>query len=113
MAKNQRRTVLTGPEQRPNQRSKGAGPDGMLPGGKGNLDPRKAGGAWETHQLGEDGVEKHYVLPTKPGDRPGKPDSGFMGDAVERFKKTGEHYGAFDSDEAGQEYMRRAQSKKD
>lgn len=94
------------------QLSKGVQNNGLLPGEEGNLDASKAGDNWSTFELSEGGIPKHYVLPTKPGDN-NKPndDTGFMGDAVDRFKKTKQHYGAFDSDEAGATFMKQNQKK--
>lgn len=89
-------------------RSKGVMANGMLPGHEGTLDRSKAGDNWATFELSEEGIPKHYVLPTLPGDRPGQPDSDFMGDAVERFRKTRQHYGAFDTDEDGAAFMKGA-----
>lgn len=90
--------------------SKGVLPNGMLPGQEGNLDRSKAGDNWATFELSEEGIPKHYVLPTQPGDRMANDATGFMGDAVERFRKTKQHYGAFDSDEAGAAFMKTPQS---
>lgn len=94
------------------QLSKGVQDNGLLPGHDPTLDPSTAGNNWSTFELSEEGIPKHYVLPTKPGDN-NKPDddTGFMGDAVDRFKKTGKHYGAFDSDEAGSKFMKSKQKK--
>ena len=97
------RTVLTAPL------SRGVMPNGMLPGHEGNLDPAKAGDNWTTVEISEEGIPKHYVLPTKPGDKPPSGDGISLGDAVERFRKTGQHYGAFDTDELGAAFMKRAQ----
>lgn len=86
--------------------SKGVLSNGMLPNHQPTLDPAKAGDNWTTVELSEEGIPKHYVLPTKPDDNnTPNDDTGFMGDAVERFKKTGQHYGAFDTDEAGAAFM--------
>ena len=93
----------------PQPLSKGVLENGMLPGHEGNLDPRKAGRNWTTVEIGEDGYPKHYVLPTRPGDRPGKSDGTEFGDAVKRYLRTRQHYGAFDSDDAGKAFMRNAQ----
>lgn len=88
------------------QRSKGVPANGMLPGHEPTLDRSKAGENWATFELSEEGIPKHYVLPTRKTDRPANDDTGFMGDAVERFRKTKQHYGAFDSDEAGAAHMK-------
>src|SRR5580765_3359944 len=85
--------------------SKGVLDNGMLPGHEGNLDPGRAGDKWATFEVSEEGIPKHYVLPTEKGDKPANDETGFLGDAVERFRKTGKYYGAFDSDEAGQAFM--------
>ncbi len=89
------------------QLSKGVMSNGMLPGHEGNLDRSKAGDNWTTAEISEDGIPKHYVLPTKPGDKPPSGDGITMGDTVDRYLKTGKHYGAFDSDEAGAAYMKK------
>lgn len=86
--------------------SKGVKPNGMLPGHEPTLDRLKAGDNWATYELSEDGIPKHYVLPTYKGDRPADDESGFLGDAVVRYKRTKEHYGAFDSDETALAHMR-------
>lgn len=88
------------------QRSKGVQDNGMLPGGEGNLDRSKAGDDWTTVELSEDGIPKHYVLPTQRGDKPPSGDGISMGDAVDRFLKTKQHYGAFDTDEDGAAFMK-------
>lgn len=85
--------------------SKGVMSNGMLPGHEGNLDKTKASDNWTTVQLSEDGVEKHYVLPTRPDDKPPSGDGIVMGSAVDRFLKDHKHYGAFDSDETAAAFM--------
>lgn len=93
--------------------SEGAKSNGMLPGGEPTLDPSKAGNNWATFELSEDGIPKHYVLPTRPGDNnKANDETGFMGDAVERYKKTKQHYGAFDTDETGAAFMKERQKSK-
>lgn len=88
--------------------SKGANPaNGMLPGQQGNMDLAKAGDNWSTNEISEGGIPKHYVLPSQPGDRPPSGDGTFLGDAALRYQKTGQHYGAFDTDAAGADYMNR------
>jgi hypothetical protein len=87
--------------------SKGVKPNGMIPGDEPTLDPSRAGDAWSTNQLTDsEGIEKHYVLPTLPGDKPPSGDGIELGDAAKRFQQTGEHYGAFDTDERAAEFMR-------
>lgn len=93
------------------QRSKGVQDNGLLPGHEPTMNPSTAGDNWSTFQITEDGVEKHYVLPTRKGDKPPKGDGTFLGDAPERFRTSQlngspQHYGAFDTDEAGASYMK-------
>lgn len=91
--------------------SKGVKANGMIPGDEPTLDLTKAGQNWSTFQIQQDGTEKHWVLPTRPSDNNVASDeTGFRGDAVNRFIKeqklgTPQHYGAFDTDKAGQDYM--------
>ncbi len=92
----------------PQQRSKGVNPDGSLPGKEGNLDPAKAGDNWATFEIDQEGIPAHVILPIKPGDRPPSHDGTFLGDAVDRYLKTGQSYGAFDTDEDGATHMEKA-----
>ncbi len=80
------------------KRSEGVAEDGSIPGFQGNLDPSAAGDNWTTIGVAQDGLNLTYVIPTMPGE---------SGDAaVERFKKTKQHYGAFETDQAGEDFMR-------
>jgi hypothetical protein len=88
--------------------SNGVNPDGSIPGREGNLDPAEAGDFWATHEVSRGGIPEHLVLPARPGDRPANDDTGFLGTAVDRYLKDGQHYGAFDSDEAGARFMQNA-----
>lgn len=87
--------------------SKGVMSNGMLPGQQGNMDLAKAGDNWSTNEISEGGIPKHYVLPSQPGDRLPSGDGTFLGDAALRYQKTGQNYGAFDTDAAGADYMNR------
>ena len=87
--------------------SKGVLPNGQLPGREGNLDPTNAGNNWATFEVSEDGIPAHLILPTQSGDKPPNDATGFLGTAVERYRKTRQHYGAFDTDEAGANFMQR------
>ncbi len=92
--------------------SKGVQKNGLLPGHEPTMDPSKAGENWATFEISEGGTPKHYVLPTKKSDNNKANDkTGFMGDAVERFRTSQlngspQHYGAFDSDETGSTFMK-------
>ena len=46
------------------------------------------------------------VLPSKPGDKPANDETGFLGTAVERWKKDHKSYGTFDTDAAGAAFMK-------
>lgn len=91
--------------------SKGVRSNGMIPGHEPTMDPSTAGDNWATTQITEDGTEKHYILPTKKGDKLPSHDGTFMGDAAERFRTTQlngspKHYGAFDDDKTAQAFMK-------
>lgn len=74
--------------------------------GTGNLDRTTAGDNWATVEVGENGYHPTYVLPTQPGDRPANDETGFLGDAWERYKKTGKMYGRFLDENSANTYMK-------
>lgn len=90
------------------QPSKGVAANGMLPGFQGNMDAAKAGNNWSTFEVSQNGIPAHMVLPTQPGDKPPSGDGISMGDAVDRYLKSGQSYGGFDTDELGAKYMQGA-----
>lgn len=102
------RKQFGGPRASDQPLSKGVESSGQLPGHAGNLDRSKAGDNWTTAEISEEGIPKHYILPTQPGDKPPSGDGIEMGDAVNRYLKTKQHYGAFDSDETAAAYMKGA-----
>jgi hypothetical protein len=80
------------------KRSEGVNPDGSIPGYQGNLNPAQAGNNWTTIGVQDGGLNLTYVVPAQPGDTPQS--------LLERFKRTRQHYGAFETDQAGADYMR-------
>jgi hypothetical protein len=82
-----------------------APPTGMIePGG---LSPRDVGDNWATFEVVEDGVHKTVILPTQPGDKPADDATGFLGDAIERWKGNREKMvGIFEDEKSAQAVMK-------
>lgn len=87
-----------------------APPPGMIE--PGVLAPAELGDNWATFEVAEDGIHKTIVLPTEPGDRPANDATGFLGDAVQRWRNNRERMvGVFVDEESAQAVMRAATSK--
>jgi hypothetical protein len=80
------------------KRSEGVNDDGSIPGFEGNLDKSTAGDNWTTIGVQQDGLNLTYAVPILPGDTPDT--------LLQRFKKTKQHYGAFETDMDAENFMR-------
>lgn len=82
------------------KQSEGVNPNGSIPGYEGNLDPTQAGDNWATIGVQKDGLNLTYVVPTIPG---GDNSTQALG---ARLDQSGQHYGAFETDQAGADFMK-------
>ncbi len=88
-----------------------APPAGLIEAG--GMAPNELGDNWATFEVAEDGVHKTVILPTKPDDLPADDATGFLGDAVERWKRGGRDrmVGIFEDEAAAQAVMHGAASR--
>lgn len=78
------------------KRSEGVNPDGSIPGYPGTLDRSKAGDNWSTIGTAENGLNLTRVVPGHG--LIAKNPAEFLG---QQFRRTGDSYGAFETDQAG------------
>lgn len=89
----------------PPPQDQGAMPSGMIE--PGSLSPADVGDNWATFEVAEDGIHKTVVLPTRPGDRPADDSTGFLGDAIERWRRNRrDMIGVFEDEASAQAVMR-------